>query len=36
MSTISLGKCVSQEKQPKERKFVWVATTILDNVFFGA
>jgi hypothetical protein len=29
LSTISLGKSVSQERQAKERKFVWVGTTIL-------
>jgi hypothetical protein len=31
MSTISLGKCVSQESKPKERKFIWVVTTVLDS-----
>jgi hypothetical protein len=29
LSTIILGKSVSQERQAKERKFVWVGTTIL-------
>jgi hypothetical protein len=34
MSTISLGKCVSQASKPKERKFVWAVTTVLDSQCF--
>ena len=33
MITISLGKCVSQTRNPKESKFVWVRTTILHIQF---
>jgi hypothetical protein len=32
LSTIILGKSVRQEKQAKERKFVWVGTTVLRIV----
>jgi hypothetical protein len=30
LSTISLGKSVSQERQAKERKFVWVGTVVFS------
>jgi hypothetical protein len=33
LSTIILGKSVSQERQAKESKFVWVGTTVLDKKF---
>jgi hypothetical protein len=29
-----LGKCVSQASKPKERKFVWAVTTVLDSQCF--
>jgi len=31
LSTISLGKSVSQERKAKGRKFVWVGTTIFTH-----
>jgi hypothetical protein len=31
MSKFSLGKCVSQQRKPKERKFIWGVTTVLDD-----
>jgi hypothetical protein len=34
LSTINLGKCVSQARQAKEKKFVWVGTTVLNNQVF--
>jgi hypothetical protein len=34
LSTIILGKSVSQERQAKGRKFVWVGTTVLRQEVF--
>jgi hypothetical protein len=34
-STIILGKSVNRERKSKERKFVWVGTTVLHIDFFG-
>jgi hypothetical protein len=31
LSTVNLGKSVSQERKTKERKFVWVETTIFSE-----
>jgi hypothetical protein len=33
LSTIILGKSVSQERQAKGRKFVWVGTTVRGRKF---
>jgi hypothetical protein len=34
LSTIILGKCVSQARQVKERKSIWFGTTVLDSQVF--
>jgi hypothetical protein len=34
VSPIILGKCVSQASKPKERKYLWAITTILENQCF--
>jgi hypothetical protein len=35
LSTINLGKSVIQERQAKERKFVWVGTTVFRESSLG-
>jgi hypothetical protein len=34
LSTINLGKCVSQASKPKGEKFVWAVIAVLDNQVF--